>query len=286
MEQPDDWLRYGNPWEIPRPEYLIPVQFYGRLEKTDKGYNWVDPQIVFAMPYDSPVPGFGNNVVNTMRLWSAKSPNSFNLQFFNDGDYIQAVLDRNFAENISRVLYPNDNFFEGKELRLKQEYFLVAATLQDIIRRFKSSRFGSRDPVRKSFDTFPEKVAIQLNDTHPSMAIPELMRILIDVEGIPWEKAWEITIATCAYTNHTVLPEALERWQCSMLEHILPRHLQIIYDINYHHLQRVQKMFPGDLDRMRRMSLIEEDGDKRVNMAFLSIVGSHAVNGEIGRAHV
>lgn len=279
VEEPDDWLRYGNPWEKARPEYMLPVNFYGRVDKTDKGNKWVDTQIVFAMPYDSPVPGFGNNVVNTMRLWSAKSPNSFNLQFFNDGDYIQAVLDRNFAENISRVLYPNDNFFEGKELRLKQEYFLVAATLQDIIRRFKSSKFGSRDPVRKSFDTFPEKVAIQLNDTHPSMAIPELMRILVDVEGIPWEKAWDITIATCAYTNHTVLPEALERWPCSMLEYILPRHLQIIYDINYHHLQRVQKMFPGDLDRMRRMSLIEEDGDKRVNMAFLSIIGSHAVNG-------
>ncbi|GAB6031723.1 hypothetical protein CHUAL_009469 [Chamberlinius hualienensis] len=268
VEQPDDWLRYGNPWEIPRPEYLIPVQFYGRVEQTDKGYSWVDPQIVFAMPYDSPVPGFGNNVVNTMRLWSAKSPNSFNLQFFNDGDYIQAVLDRNLAENISKVLYPNDNFFEGKELRLKQEYFLVAATLQDIIRRFKSSKFGSRDPV-----------AIQLNDTHPSIAIPELMRILIDVEGIPWEKAFEITIATCGYTNHTVLPEALERWPCSMLQNILPRHLQIIYDINYHHLQQVQKMFPGDIDRMRRMSLIEEDGEKRVNMAFLSIVGAHAING-------
>lgn len=279
VEEPDEWLRFGNPWEKARPEYMLPVNFYGHVEKTDKGYRWVDTQIVFAMPYDSPIPGYGNNVVNTMRLWSAKSPNSFDLKFFNDGDYIQAVLDRNYAENISRVLYPNDNFFEGKELRLKQEYFLVAATLQDIIRRFKSSRFGCRDPVRKSFDTFPEKVAIQLNDTHPSLAIPELMRILVDVEGLSFEKAWSITIQTCAYTNHTVLPEALERWPVSMLEHILPRHLQIIYDINHLHLQEVQKHWPGDMDRLRRMSLIEEEGEKRVNMAFLSIVGSHAVNG-------
>lgn len=197
----------------------------------------------------------------------------------NDGDYIQAVLDRNLAENISRVLYPNDNFFEGKELRLKQEYFMCAATLQDIIRRFKSSKFGSRDAVRTNFDTFPDKVAIQLNDTHPSMAIPELMRLLVDVEKLSWDKAWDITVRTCAYTNHTVLPEALERWPVSMLESILPRHLEIIYHINFLHLEAVKKKYPGDLDRMRRMSCVEESGDKRINMAFLSIVGSHAVNG-------
>lgn len=202
----------------------------------------------------------------------------------NNGDYIQAVLDRNLAENISRVLYPNDNFFEGKELRLKQEYFMCAATLQDIIRRFKSSRFGSRDSVRTDFDIFPDKVAIQLNDTHPSMAIPELMRLLVDVEGLPWEKAWDITVKTCAYTNHTVLPEALERWPVTMLESILPRHLEIIYLINLLHLKDVEKKWPGDLDRLRRMSLIEEDGGKRVNMAHLSIVGSHAVNG-VARLH-
>lgn len=197
----------------------------------------------------------------------------------NDGDYIQAVLDRNLAENISRVLYPNDNVFEGKELRLKQEYFMVAATLQDIIRRFKAAKFGTRESVRTDFSLLPDKVAIQLNDTHPSLAIPELMRILIDIEGLKWDDAWDVTVKTCAYTNHTVLPEALERWPCAMLQHILPRHMEIIYHINYLHMQIVEKKWPGNFDKMRRMSLIEEDGEKRVNMAHLSIVGSHAVNG-------
>ena len=280
VEEPDDWLRYGNPWEKARPEFMLPIQFYGRVaDQADGKKKWVDAQIVYAMPYDNPIPGYGNNVVNTLRLWSAKSPVDFNLKFFNDGDYIQAVLDRNLAENISRVLYPNDNFFEGKELRLKQEYFMVAATLQDIIRRYKSSKFGSRDAVRTNFDAFPEKVAIQLNDTHPSLAIPELMRILIDIEGLTWEKAWEITTRTCAYTNHTVLPEALERWPVSMLASILPRHLEIIYHINFLFMEEVAKKYPGDFDRMKRMSLVEEDGEKRINMAHLSIVGSHAVNG-------
>lgn len=204
---------------------------------------------------------------------------TFPYPLVNDGDYIQAVLDRNLAENITRVLYPNDNFFEGKELRLKQEYFMCAATLQDIIRRYKSSKFGSRDHVRTDFKHFHDKVAIQLNDTHPSLAIPELMRILIDDEKLSWDSAWEITTRTCAYTNHTVLPEALERWPVSMLESILPRHLEIIYHINFLHLENIKKKFPGDLDRMRRMSCVEEDGEKRINMAHLSIVGSHAVNG-------
>uniref|UniRef100_A0A803TTV4 Alpha-1,4 glucan phosphorylase n=1 Tax=Anolis carolinensis TaxID=28377 RepID=A0A803TTV4_ANOCA len=179
VEEADDWLRYGNPWEKARPEYMLPVHFYGRVDHTPDGIKWVDTQVILAMPYDTPVPGYKNNTVNTMRLWSAKAPNDFNLEEFNVGDYIQAVLDRNLAENISRVLYPNDNFFEGKELRLKQEYFVVAATLQDIIRRFKSSKFGCRDPVRTCFETFPDKVAIQLNDTHPALSIPELMRIFV-----------------------------------------------------------------------------------------------------------
>ncbi|XP_006737195.1 glycogen phosphorylase, muscle form, partial [Leptonychotes weddellii] len=232
MEEADDWLRYGNPWEKGRPEFVLPVNFYGRVEHTSQGAKWVDTQVVLAMPYDTPVPGYRNNIVNTMRLWSAKAPSDFNLKDFNIGGYIQAVLDRNLAENISRVLYPNDNFFEGKELRLKQEYFVVAATLQDIIRRFKSSKFGSCDPVRTSFDAFPDKVAIQLNDTHPSLAIPELMRILVDLEQLDWDKAWDVTVRTCAYTNHTVLPEALERWPVHLIETLLPRHLQIIYEIN------------------------------------------------------
>uniref|UniRef100_A0A8D2Q5Z1 Alpha-1,4 glucan phosphorylase n=1 Tax=Varanus komodoensis TaxID=61221 RepID=A0A8D2Q5Z1_VARKO len=284
VEEADDWLRYGNPWEKARPEYMLPVHFYGRVEHTPEGVKWVDTQVVLAMPYDTPVPGYKNNTVNTMRLWSAKAPNDFNLEEFNVGDYIEAVLDRNLAENISRVLYPNDNFFEGKELRLKQEYFVVAATLQDIIRRFKSSKFGCRDPVRTCFETFPDKVAIQLNDTHPALSIPELMRILVDVEKMEWEKAWDITKRTCAYTNHTVLPEALERWPISMFEKLLPRHLEIIYAINQKHLDHVAALFPGDVDRLRRMSVIEEGDCKRINMAHLCVIGSHAVNG-VARIH-
>lgn len=284
VEEADDWLRHGNPWEKARPEYMLPVHFYGRVENTKTGVRWVDTQVVLAMPYDTPVPGYMNNTVNTMRLWSARAPNDFNLQDFNVGDYIEAVLDRNLAENISRVLYPNDNFFEGKELRLKQEYFVVAASLQDIIRRFKASRFGCRDSVRTGFDAFPDKVAIQLNDTHPALGIPELMRIFLDIEKLPWDKAWEITKQTFAYTNHTVLPEALERWPVDLMEKLLPRHLQIIYEINQRHLDRISALYPGDLDRLRRMSLIEEDGGKRINMAHLCIVGSHAVNG-VARIH-
>uniref|UniRef100_A0A8C3SNC0 Alpha-1,4 glucan phosphorylase n=1 Tax=Chelydra serpentina TaxID=8475 RepID=A0A8C3SNC0_CHESE len=279
VEEADDWLRHGNPWEKARPEYMLPVHFYGRVEHAKSGQKWVDTQVVLALPYDTPVPGYMNNTVNTMRLWSARAPNDFNLRDFNVGDYIQAVLDRNLAENISRVLYPNDNFFEGKELRLKQEYFVVAATLQDIIRRFKASKFGSTESVRTIFDSFPDQVAIQLNDTHPALAIPELMRVFVDIEKLPWTKAWDITKRTFAYTNHTVLPEALERWPVDLVEKLLPRHLQIIYEINQRHLDKVTALFPNDLDRLRRMSLIEEGGVKRINMAHLCIVGSHAVNG-------
>ncbi|EDL36583.1 mCG3168, isoform CRA_a, partial [Mus musculus] len=279
VEEADDWLRHGNPWEKARPEFMLPVHFYGRVEHTQTGTKWVDTQVVLALPYDTPVPGYMNNTVNTMRLWSARAPNDFNLQDFNVGDYIQAVLDRNLAENISRVLYPNDNFFEGKELRLKQEYFVVAATLQDVIRRFKASKFGSKDGVGTVFDAFPDQVAIQLNDTHPALAIPELMRIFVDIEKLPWAKAWEITKKTFAYTNHTVLPEALERWPVELVEKLLPRHLEIIYEINQKHLDRIVALFPKDISRMRRMSLIEEEGGKRINMAHLCIVGCHAVNG-------
>lgn len=278
-EQPDDWLRFGNPWEKSRPEYTIPVHFYGRTIKEDGVTKWVDYQTVMAMPYDSPVPGYANNTVNTMRLWSAKAPTSFNLRFFNDGEYIQAVYDTNNAENITRVLYPNDNIVEGKDLRLKQEYFLVAATLQDIIRRFKTSKFGCRDAIRTNFSQLPEKVAIQLNDTHPSLALPELMRILLDNEGLSWEEAWDITFKSCAYTNHTLLPEALERWPVDRLGLLLPRHLEIIYEINARFLNEVAIKYPGDNDRLRRMSLIEEDGGKRINMGYLCVVGSHVING-------
>ncbi|KAF8571580.1 hypothetical protein P879_03181 [Paragonimus westermani] len=275
VEEPDEWLRYGNPWEKGRPEYCYPVNLYGHVEDAGNGRKrWVNAHTVFAMPYDTPVPGYRNNTCNTLRLWSAKAPKGFDLGIFNTGDYINAVCGRNNAENISRVLYPNDNFFEGKELRLRQEYFLVAATLQDVIRRYR----GGGVP-HTSFTEFPDKVAIQLNDTHPSLAIPELIRILVDLEGLEWNKAWDISYRTFAYTNHTILPEALERWPVSMLENILPRHLDIIYKINAEFLDLVQKRWPGDIDRMRRMSLVEEDGEKRINMAYLCIVGSHAVNG-------
>ncbi|CAB1441129.1 unnamed protein product [Pleuronectes platessa] len=279
VEEADDWLRYGNPWEKARPEYMRPVHYYGRTEHHPDGIKWVDTQVVLALPYDTPIPGYRNNVVNTMRLWSAKAPCEFNLKSFNVGGYIQAVLDRNLAENISRVLYPNDNFFEGKELRLKQEYFVVSATLQDIIRRFKVSKFGSREVVRTDFNKLPDKVAIQLNDTHPAMAIPELMRVLVDEEKVPWDEAWDICVRTCAYTNHTVLPEALERWPVDLFANLLPRHLEIVYEINRRHLERVAAKYPGDSGRLSRMSLIEEGGQKRINMAHLCIVGSHAVNG-------
>uniref|UniRef100_A0A8C0F0I8 Alpha-1,4 glucan phosphorylase n=1 Tax=Bubo bubo TaxID=30461 RepID=A0A8C0F0I8_BUBBB len=268
VEEADDWLRYGNPWEKARPEYMLPVHFYGRVDHTPEGVKWVDTQVVLAMPYDTPVPGYKNNTVNTMRLWSAKAPNDFNLQ---ESAALMAVD-------------PHLQFFEGKELRLKQEYFVVAATLQDIIRRFKSSKFGCRDPVRTCFETFPDKVAIQLNDTHPALSIPELMRILVDVEKVDWDKAWEITKRTCAYTNHTVLPEALERWPVSMFEKLLPRHLEIIYALNQMHLDRVAALYPGDIDRLRRMSVIEEGDCKRINMAHLCVIGSHAVNG-VARIH-
>ncbi|CAH8874541.1 unnamed protein product [Trichobilharzia szidati] len=275
VEEPDDWLRFGNPWEKGRPEYCYPVNFYGRVEDAGNGRKrWVDAHPVFAMPYDTPIPGYRNNTCNTLRLWSAKAPKSFDLGIFNMGDYINAVCARNHAENISRVLYPNDNFFVGKELRLRQEYFLVAATLQDIIRRYRSG-----DARHPTFDEFPNKVAIQLNDTHPSLAIPELMRILVDLEGLEWKKAWDISYRTFAYTNHTILPEALERWPVSLLEHILPRHLEIIYQINAEFLDIVRAKYPNDNDRIRRMSLVEEEGEKRINMAYLCIVGSHAVNG-------
>ncbi|CAF0882736.1 unnamed protein product [Adineta steineri] len=278
-EEPDDWLRYGNPWEIPRPEYQIPVNLYGRVVDQNGKPKWVDTKVIMAMPYDTPVPGFNNNVVNTLRLWSAKAAQKFNFQFFNDGDYLNAVSDQSLAENVTRVLYPNDNYMQGKELRLKQEYFLVAATLSDIIRRYKHSKFGVSSETRDDFNTFPDKVAIQLNDTHPALTIAELMRLLVDVENLSWDVAWDVTKRACAYTNHTLMPEAVERWTVSLLENVLPRHLQIIYEINARHLQDVANRYPGDNNRLQALSIVEEGGDKRINMAYLAIVGSHAVNG-------
>lgn len=276
VEAPDNWLRAGNPWEIPRPEKVYPVRFYGRVETgTDaRGhirFSWVGGEQVLAMAYDTPVPGFQNGTVNTLRLWSAKATREFNLEHFNYGDYEKAVEDKNRTETITRVLYPNDNFFVGRELRLKQQYFLVSATLQDALARWFKKHRG--------FGGFADKHAFQLNDTHPSIAIAELMRILVDEAAVRWEEAWEITVQCFAYTNHTVLPEALEKWRVSLLERVLPRHMQIIYEINRRFLEQVMVHRPGDVELLRRTSLIEEGEEKRVRMAHLAIVGSHAVNG-------
>ena len=276
VETPDNWLRYGNPWEFERPEYLYPVKFYGRVRQYNDSRGalrteWIDAEEVMAMAYDTPIPGYRNNTVNTLRLWAAKSTREFNLDYFNHGDYHRAVCEKDNSEIISKVLYPNDNVFEGKELRLKQEYFFVSATLQDIIRRYLKAH--------ESFDAFPDKVAIQLNDTHPAIAIADLMRILVDDHLLPWEKAWEITTRTFAYTNHTILPEALEKWPVSLFERVLPRHLQIIYEINRRFLDEVRAKYPGDEELVRRMSLIEEGEERRIRMAHLAITGSHSVNG-------
>jgi len=276
VETPDKWLALPNPWEIARPEYVLKVRFSGRVERPAgrkvRGRSaWIDGEEVLAMPYDTPVPGYGTSTVNTLRLWTAHSSEEFHLDDFNIGDYMAASHEKVESENITKVLYPNDQFFFGKELRLKQEYFLVSASLQDILRRFKEDA--------ADMSTFPENVAIQLNDTHPSLAIPELMRILIDEEGLAWDAAWDITVRTFGYTNHTVLPEALEEWPVEMLARLLPRHMEIIYLINHYFLRDVACRYPGDLDRLRRMSLIAEDGVKRVRMAYLAVVGSHKVNG-------
>ncbi len=276
VEIPDNWLRYGNPWEFARPEYLYPVKFYGRVnqyydEKKILRTEWIDAEETMAMAYDIPVPGYENNTVNTLRLWSAKSTREFNLDYFNHGDYSLAVADKDHSELISKVLYPKDDVFEGRELRLKQEYFFVSASLQDIVRRYKKTH--------DTFDMFADKVAIQLNDTHPSIAIAELMRILVDIEGLDWDKARDITVSTFAYTNHTILPEALEKWPVSLLERLLPRHIQIIYEINKRLLERIHKSHPGDSGKLARMSIIEEGPEKKVRMASLAIAGSHSVNG-------
>ncbi|MBF0318655.1 MAG: glycogen/starch/alpha-glucan phosphorylase [Nitrospirae bacterium] len=279
IETPDNWLRYGNPWEIERPEYLFIVKFYGRVNKyTDKTgkfiCSWVETQDVVALGYDTAVPGYQNNTVNTMRLWGAKSTRDFDLGYFQHGDYERAVADKVLTETISKVLYPNDNVFEGRELRLKQEYFFVSATLQDIVRRFKKNR---ATPIQ--YRDFTAKAAIQLNDTHPSIAIAELMRIFVDIEGLDWDAAWEITTETFGYTNHTILPEALERWPVSLFERVLPRHLEIIYEINFRFLKGVGERYPDDSGKLSRMSIIEEGEEKKVRMANLSIIGSHSVNG-------
>jgi starch phosphorylase len=276
VERPDMWLRFGNPWDIIRPNVMYPVNFYGEsVPYTDENGNlrfkWENTQKVMAVAHDMPVPGYKNDVVNNLRLWKAASPKSLDLRSFNQGEYINAVRDIQLHENISRVLYPNDKVFVGQELRLKQEYFLVASTLQDIVRRFKK--------VNSDWTLFPDKVAIQCNDTHPNLAIPELMRILLDDEGLNWDLAWDITTKTIAYTNHTILPEALEKWSVSLLRAMLPRHLQLIYEINKRFLNTVHTTFGDDINKIRRMSIISEGEQPSVQMANLGIVGAHKING-------
>jgi glycogen phosphorylase len=274
VEFPDNWLRYGNPWEIPRPDALFPVRFYGRVEHVSDGsggfrVRWADAQEVWAMAYDTPVLGYGNDTVNTLRLWSAKSSREFDLQRFNAGEYVRAVEDKTQSENISKVLYPPDDKYAGKELRLKQQYFFVSASLQDLLRRFR--KFGSR-----SWDELPSKVQVQLNDTHPVLAIPELMRVLVDGEHLAWERAWELTQAVFAYTNHTVLPEALERWPSELLGRLLPRHFEIIQEID-RRFRAVATAAGGDPTLASRTAIVDDQGS--VRMAHLAYVGSHSVNG-------
>lgn len=276
VEVPDYWLDF-NPWEFPRHDVTVDIQFYGTVRKsTDaKGKTvsvWDGGEVVQAVAYDVPIPGYATPTTNNLRLWSSKaSGGEFDFQKFNNGDYESSVADQQRAETISAVLYPNDNLERGKELRLKQQYFWVAASLYDIVRRFKKTN--------RAWAEFPEQVAIQLNDTHPTLAIVELQRILIDVEGLEWNQAWDIVTNTFGYTNHTVLPEALEKWHVGLMQNLLPRHLQIIFDINLFFLQQVEKKFPDDRDMLRRVSIVEESQPKMIRMAYLAIVGSHKVNG-------
>jgi len=275
-EQSDNWRRRGNPWEIQRRNYLVPVRFWGRSESSrdDEGRTrcrWVDGEVVMAMACDILIPGYGDDYVTNMRLWAAKSSREFNLAEFNQGDYIGAVEAKVTSENISKVLYPSDEAMAGKELRLKQQYFFVAATLNDIFRRYRK--------MNRSFTELPNFVAIQLNDTHPAIAVPELMRLLLDEHGVGWDDAWTICQNTFAYTNHTVMPEALETWPVDLIGRLLPRHMEIIYDINHRFLEALRSRYPQNPELPDRVSIIAEGAVKMVRMAHLAIVGSHAVNG-------
>jgi glycogen phosphorylase len=280
VEKPEEWLRLGNPWETSRPEYGVPVRFGGHVEEhtDDHGrlrVRWIGGEQVVGMPYDTPIAGYGCNTVNTLRLWRARASSDFDLRYFNEGDYEKAVLDKNRSETISKVLYPSDVKQFGKELRLKQQYFFVGCSLHDIVRRHLVAY--------PSLANFPEKVAIQLNDTHPAVAIPELMRIFVDEHAVAWEKAWEVVQASFGYTNHTLLAEALETWPVELFQRLLPRHLTIIYEINRRFLRQVMNRFPNDEPRLARMSIVDDGNGtletKRIRMAYLAVVGSHSVNG-------
>lgn len=276
QERPDNWLANGTPWEIERPDQACLIPIYGCVEHgLDRNghYNpmWLDWKAIIGVPHDMPIVGDGGRTVNFLRLFSARSTQEFDIRVFNDGDYHRAVGQKIDSETISKVLYPSDIAAAGKELRLVQEYFLVACAVRDIVRRYEKDHAG--------WESFPSQVAIQMNDTHPALTVAEMMRLFIDEKGLPWERAWEVTQATLGYTNHTLLPEALERWSVSLFERVLPRHLQIIYEINRRFLEEVQRVWPSDGGRQVRLSLIEEGADKQLRMAHLAIVGSHSVNG-------
>ncbi len=276
VERPDNWRTYDTPWQIQRPQDAVLVSLYGHVEHTmdrQGRYNpmWLDWKVVIGVPCDMPVVGYGGQTVNYLRLYSARASQEFDMRIFNEGDYLNAVQQKVQLETISKVLYPSDSFAAGRELRLVQEYFLVACAVRDIVRNYQRTHVG--------FEQFADKVAIQLNDTHPALTVAELMRILVDENDIAWDRAWEITTASCAYTNHTLMAEALERWPVSLLERVLPRHLQIIYEINDRLLAAVAVRWPDDHARLRRMSIIEEAEQKQVRMAHLAIAGCHSVNG-------
>ncbi|MDY5930706.1 MAG: glycogen/starch/alpha-glucan family phosphorylase, partial [Candidatus Ornithospirochaeta sp.] len=275
-ESPDNWLKDGNPWELKRPDLVYPVYFGGEVKHLRENgrdvFKWIPNECVNGMAYDTPIVGYGGKTINTLRLWSAQSPDGFSFKEFDSGDYTEAVRNKINAETLSQVLYPNDTLYMGKELRLKQQYFFVTCSLQDIIRRFKRN-------ADYKWSAFPDNAAIQLNDTHPSLAIPELMRLLIDQEGLGWDEAWEITEKTMGYTNHTLMPEALEKWSLPMIEKILPRHTQIIFEINRRFIEKAVSFFPMQNDKIAKVSIIEESDPKMVRMANLSIIGSHSTNG-------
>ncbi len=271
VEQPDEWLKNGNPWEFPRPEVTFPIQFGGYVRHDGDGASWVDTEQVLAMAYDMIVPGYGTGSINTLRLWHARASQSLDLAMFNQGDYMRAVAAKNQSENVTRVLYPDDSSHQGRELRLRQEYFFVSASLQDILRRYMHNH--------ARFTELHDQVAIHLNDTHPAIAVPELMRLLVDVHRLPWDDAWQQCTRIFSYTNHTLMPEALETWPVGMMRSVLPRHLEIILEINRRFLEEVRALHGDDPDLLRRVSLIDETGERRVRMAYLSVVASHKVNG-------
>ena len=276
VELPDEWMKFGTPWEIVRPEHATEIQIYGQVENIFDNLGnyvskWTNTKKLIGIPYDIPIPGFGTNTVNYLRLWESKAGAEFDFEAFNRGGYSEAVQEKNASETISKVLYPNDKTESGKELRLVQQYFFVACSLRDIFRRFRKDN--------EDFTEFPDKVAIQLNDTHPAVAIVELQRIFHDEYGMPWEKAWALVTRTFAYTNHTLLPEALEKWSVGLFQKVLPRHLQIIFEINKRFLEEVEAKWPGDAQKKRVLSIIEEGHQQMVRMAHLSVVGGHSVNG-------